>query len=290
MPQNSFHIFSDERFLDLTAYQYGYEQCRPLHSYGPHIRNHYLFHYIISGKGVLHVNNKDLSDTDEFPVLAGQGFLIEPNYVTTYYADQHEPWEYIWIEFDGLRAAELLKEAGLSASAPVFHPVSKEAGKQLHQRMMYIIEHHIEQPLFFIGCLYMILDSLVQGSANRWKIQGGKLSRFYSQEAISFIEQHYASQITVEDMAKKCNLDRSYFGKVFKDTMGQSPQEFLIRYRMNKASSLLAMTDLSINTISIQVGYPNQLHFSRAFKKVYGISPRAYRQSKKLLPGTMNNK
>lgn len=79
MPQNTFRIFSDERFLDLTAYQYGYEQCRPLHSYGPHIRNHYLFHYVISGKGILHVNNKDLTQTEESQILAGQGFLIEPD-------------------------------------------------------------------------------------------------------------------------------------------------------------------------------------------------------------------
>ncbi len=284
MPQNTFRIFSDERFLDLTAYQYGYEQCRPLHSYGPHTRNHYLFHYIISGKGVLHVNNKDLSRTEESQVLAGQGFLIEPDLVATYYADQHEPWEYTWIEFDGLRAAELLKEAGLSASTPVFYPISEEAGHLLRDRMMYIVEHPVENPLCFIGFLYMILDALVHGSANRKKTQGGKLSHYYSQEAISFIEQYYASQITVEDMARQCNLDRSYFGKVFKDAMGQSPQEFLIRYRMNKASSLLVTTDLSISAISVQVGYPNQLHFSRAFKKIYGVSPRTYRQTRKLMP------
>lgn len=46
-----FHMFSDDRFMDLTLYQYGYEKCRPLHSYGPFVRNHFLFHYIISGKG-----------------------------------------------------------------------------------------------------------------------------------------------------------------------------------------------------------------------------------------------
>ena len=227
--------------------------------------------------------SKDLTKTEESQILAGQGFLIEPDHVATYYADQHDPWEYAWIEFDGLRAAELLKEAGLSTSTPVFHPISEEAGQKLQDRMMYIVEHPIKEPLLFIGCLYMILDALVQGSANRRKTQGGKLSRFYSQEAVSFIEQHYASQITVEDMAKKCNLDRSYFGKVFKDAMGQSPQEFLIRYRMNKASSLLIMTDLSVSTISVQVGYPNQLHFSRAFKKIYGVSPRTYRQTRKLM-------
>ena len=49
-----FHsIFPNENFLDLKPYQYGWEKCAPLHSFGPFIRNHYLFHYIISGKGML---------------------------------------------------------------------------------------------------------------------------------------------------------------------------------------------------------------------------------------------
>ena len=61
------------------------------------------------------------------------------------------------------------------------------------------------------------MDALIQGSSNKKKrLQGGKLSRFYAQEALSFIEQNYTLPITVEDMANRCNLDRSYFGKVFK--------------------------------------------------------------------------
>ena len=89
--------------------------------------------------------------------------------------------------------------------------------------------------------------------------------------------------ITVEDMAQRLNLDRSYFGKVFKETMGIAPQEFLIRYRMSRAAELLKTSDITIKDISIQVGYPNQLHFSRAFKNVYGISPRAYRQNNRII-------
>ena len=44
-----FSVFPNERFVDLGLYQYGWEQCTPLHSYGPYVRNHYLFHYVISG-------------------------------------------------------------------------------------------------------------------------------------------------------------------------------------------------------------------------------------------------
>ena len=138
-------------------------------------------------------------------------------------------------------------------------------------------------PMGISGQLYLIMDALIQGSSNKKRLQGGKLSRFYAQEALSFIEQNYALPITVEDMANRCNLDRSYFGKVFKDMIGQSPQDFLIRYRMSKATSLLTSTSLSIGDISVQVGYPNQLHFSRAFRNIYGMSPRQYRQQNKLL-------
>ncbi len=281
MRMDSFHVFSDTRFLDLAAYQYGGEQCKPLHSYGPAIRNHYLFHYVLSGKGTLEVNLKKDEKAVSYPVHAGQGFLIEPGYITTYTADHYDPWEYVWIEFDGLRAGEFTSEAGLTAASPVFTPSSPEAAETIAREMLYMIEHPNVTGLHFIGNLYLILDTLISSSSKRRKIQHGKLSRFYAQEAISFIEQSYPLPITVEDMAKRCNLDRSYFGKVFKDTIGQSPQEFLIRYRMTKASTLLTMTDLPISNICEQVGYPNQLHFSRAFKNVYGVSPRTYRQKHK---------
>ena len=54
-----FHVFRDERFVDLNLYQFGWERTTPAHSYGPHARNHYLFHYIIAGKGVLLANEQE---------------------------------------------------------------------------------------------------------------------------------------------------------------------------------------------------------------------------------------
>lgn len=282
MSDSIFHIFSDERFLDLTVYQYGYEKCDPLHSYGPFVRNHYLFHYVISGKGMLSVTEENGSSV--YQIGPRSGFLIDPGRINVYCADQKFPWEYVWVEFDGLRARELMEEAGLSNDHPVFHPVSDTAADKLRDEMLRLTQYpDNSRPLGIIGQLYLIMDALIQGSSNKKKLQGGKLSRFYAQEALSFIEQNYTLPITVEDMANRCNLDRSYFGKVFKDMIGQSPQDFLIRYRMSKATSLLTSTSLSIGDISVQVGYPNQLHFSRAFRNIYGMSPRQYRQQNKLL-------
>lgn len=277
-----FHVFSDERFMDLSLYQYGYEKCRPLHSYGPFVRNHYLFHYVISGKGTLITDNNH-NESQKYSISAGTGFLIEPEYINTYTADREDPWEYTWIEFGGLRAKEIIESSGLSSSSPVYLPKTPAFGENLKKEMLYLCEHSNDSSMKQIGHLYLIMDALLEGSSYKRQIQGGKLAQFYTHEAISFIEQNYSLPITVENMADRCNLDRSYFGKIFKETMGQSPQEFLINYRMAKAASLLKTTDLPIGSISPLVGYSNQLHFSRSFKKVYKISPREYRQNTKLI-------
>lgn len=84
----------------------------------------------------------------------------------------------------------------------------------------------------------------------------------------------FQNDISVETIAESCGLNRSSFGKIFKEAVGKSPQEFLLSYRMLKAAELLKLTSLSIGDIGNAVGYANQLHFSRAFKNVYGISPR----------------
>lgn len=55
---------------------------------------------------------------------------------------------------------------------------------------------------------------------------------------LSFIEQHYSEDISIEDISSFCGLNRSYFSKVFRDTMGESPQGFLLHYRMARAARL----------------------------------------------------
>ena len=274
-----FAVFPNENFIDLSLYQYGWEHCKPSHSYGPAARNHYLFHYVISGTGTL-MSDDSAGRTHTYLIRSGQGFMIFPKQVNTYIADEKLPWEYAWVEFDGLKAKESLEMAGLTMDSPIYHPGARDLSLELKNEMLYIAQHSDQSPFHLIGHLYLMLDYLTRSSSKRL-MQTGKIRDFYIKEAISFIEQNFQNDISVEDIAGFCNLNRSYFGKIFRDTLGKSPQEFLISYRMSKAAELLKLTELSVGDISSAVGYLNQLHFSRAFKKIYGTSPRQWRNENK---------
>lgn len=275
-----FNIFPNENFIDLGMYQYGYEQCEPGHSFGPATRNHYLFHYIISGTGTLMADTAK-GETQTYSIKSGQGFLIFPGQITTYIADQNLPWEYVWIEFDGLRVKEAIDLTELSVNTPVYHSHSKDLREQLMNEMLYIVHHAKESPFQLIGHLYLFLDYLTQSAKSAKLVQSSKMSDYYIKEAINYIEQNFQNNITIEDIAAVCGINRSYFGKIFRNSIGRSPQEFLMNYRMVKATELLKLTSLSIAEIGSAVGYENQLHFSRAFKTIYGVSPREWRNRHK---------
>ena len=275
-----FAIFPNQTFIDLTLYQYGGEVCKPSYLFGPATRNHYLFHYILKGKGVLRAINDKGADVS-YRLEADDGFMIFPGQITTYIADAHDPWEYMWIEFDGLRIKEALGVTDLCKNAPVYHSHSKELREKLADEMLYIVNHPNESSFHLIGHLYLFIDYLLQSAKSTKLVSSGRMSDYYIKEAINYIEQNFQNNISIEDIAAVCGINRSYFGKIFRNSIGRSPQEFLMNYRMVKATELLKLTSLSIADISSAVGYENQLHFSRAFKNIYGISPREWRNQNK---------
>lgn len=271
-----FSVFPSENFVDLSLFQCGREKCSPAHSFGPVARNHFLFHYVISGTGKLFANDSK-GVTQEYNIKSMQGFMIFPDQITTYIADNDMPWEYVWVEFDGLRAKAVVESAGFSPDNPVYKARSKEFREEMMKEMNYIAENGSSSPLHIIGHLYLFLDFLARSTEGIKVNHGSKLRDFYIHEALEFISHNFQNDISVENIADVCGLNRSYFGKIFKRALGKSPQEFLLSYRMVKAAELLKLTKLSVGDISLAVGYDNQMHFSRAFKSVYGISPKKWR-------------
>lgn len=275
------NLYPNWNYLDLTPYQGGYSENAPNSSFGPCARIHYLFHYVISGAGTLAADGAD-GKAEWFPVHSGQGFMIFPGQITTYWADSNYPWEYVWVEFDGIYAPEIAKQAGLTIASPVYRSSDKTLTVSMKETMLELAKKSNETPFYKISLLYQFADLLIRSSARaeNWNTSGS-MSDYYLQTAFSYIEHNFMNPISVESIAKQCNIHRNRLLKIFKTNLGKSPQEYLITYRMSKATQLLTTTNLSINEIGSAVGYPNQLHFSRAFKKTYGIPPRQYRENEK---------
>ena len=278
MDQYSFSIFPNENFVDLTIYQYGWERCAPLHSFGPAVRNHYLFHLILSGQGVLRSAGPDGADR-QYRLSAGSGFLICPGQINTYWADEQDPWTYAWLEIDGIQAQKRFELAGLDKEHPVYHPRSRPLHQNVAQEINYIVHNADRSALHLLGHLYLFLDALAQASTSRREVRSQTQRGFYVQEAITYIAQNYQSDITVEKIAEACNLNRTYFGRMFKQAIGHTPQEYLTRFRMARAVDLMRSTDYPISQIAQMVGYPNPLHFTKVFKKEFGVPPRTWRNS-----------
>lgn len=270
------YLFLGNEYFDITIYQYGYEQCAPHHTFGPGMRNHYLIHCILSGNGTYCVHYR--GKAEEYHLHSGQAFLIEPNQLIHYFADSNTPWEYIWIEFDGIKAKEYLTQAGLGHPSYIYRAASMQGQQELFGYLHYLVEHPELLPMEVIGYTYLFFGALIRNSRNTKKIAKNNIQEFYVQSTVDFIENHYMNEISVEDMAANLGLHRSYFSKIFKKATQKSPQDFLIQYRINKACELLRSTQMTITQISHLVGYNNQFHFTRAFKKNMEIPPQEWRK------------
>ena len=94
----------------------------------------------------------------------------------------------------------------------------------------------------------------------------------------NYIEEHYAEDLSREELSELTCYEKHYLGHLFKELTGYTPKEYILRRRISKAQCLLIYTSLPFTEISMQVGYYGPNQFSRMFKKIIGISPLFYRK------------
>ncbi len=98
--------------------------------------------------------------------------------------------------------------------------------------------------------------------------------------AINFIEENYASQITVEQLSSICYMSQSHFHSRFKRSTGMSPIDYKLRVSVSHACDMLSnSTDMSIADISETLGFHSESYFRRIFKKFTGYSPREFQKN-----------
>ncbi len=206
----------------VTVYYCGYEKCEGGHFWGPAVRNQYLLHYVISGKGTYTVGE------ETYMLHANECFLIRPGERTYYIADREDPWEYMWVAFDGFDVLEILRRTGLVSQ----YTTKLENGDEFIRYMHEMIDEFNKGSLFKVMSGFYGAMSVLEESAH-----GGAYTREheYVNKAIGYIKSNYGYPIQISDLARHIGIDRTYLYRIFSASESMSPKQYLMQVRINAA-------------------------------------------------------
>ena len=127
------------------------------------------------------------------------------------------------------------------------------------------------------GQLHLFL-SLIAEEGTIEETKGTGRADHYVMRAVEFIQSNYCNPIKVTDVADYVCINRSYLYTLFHNATGMSPQQFLTVFRITKATELLQLTSLSVESIALSCGYTDPIVFSKSFRQIKKMSPSAYRK------------
>lgn len=99
------------------------------------------------------------------------------------------------------------------------------------------------------------------------------------QQAIAYMHAHLEQDLSLNAIAEVVQMSPCHFARAFKQVTGQSPHQYVLQHRIDRAKSLLAQSELSIADISYQLGFSSQSRFTKTFRQFVAATPKAYRQS-----------
>lgn len=102
----------------------------------------------------------------------------------------------------------------------------------------------------------------------------GGLPQQKLRQAIEYIQEHLAQEISLNELAEYLGISRYYFCRLFKQSTGLSPYQYVIQQRVERAKQLLLQGTLSISDIAIACGFAHQSHLNRHFKRLTGVTPK----------------
>ena len=267
-------IVLPENSTGLSITTFGKSHTYPGHGYGPAMRPYYLIHYILSGSGTFQTF---YGEKQSYTLHAGNGFLISPGLVTRYESDNQNPWSYVWVAISGKDADPLVDSLGLSKESPIFS-CSTEQGAKLEQAIDQMLIYHDAELANYFRRMSLLNQFLAVVAEAQKDTLPSTAPDDYVAIALEYIRNHISEPFTVQELADYLKLNRSYLTTLFKAKINMSPQEYIQICRINKSGHLLESSKLSIETIAYSCGYSKCDSFTRAFQRLKGMSPSAYRR------------
>lgn len=249
----------------LYIIQCGYEDCAPNHSYGPRVRDHNLIHFILSGSGTLEILEQ------KYHLSAGDGFLIPTGVPAKYTADSDNPWTYCWFGFEGAASNSIMSCRNLSALNNIF---KFKDYKSVRDCILSMVAAYERDGNDFTTIAKMFeAFSYINPDYHIVTPQTNVMHAIFE-----YIENHFAEDISIDELAKQFNLSRTQLFRYFKGSVNMPPQQYIKRYRINHAANLLRSTKMKVDDIKKASGFKDLCNFSRQFSAIYKRSPSAFRK------------
>ncbi len=240
-------------------------------------RSDYQLLYIASGKAHFFFHEK------EHVLSEGTMVLYHPGDSQKYFYYATDKTEVYWVHFTGSEAASLLSSCGFSATENVFYtgtaPDYPQLFRQIIRELQLCRPNYEEFLSLFLRHIFLMM--------NRYLKEGQKTGsdiRNEIERATHYFNEHYSTEINIEEYAKSRHFSTCWFIRNFKQIVKVTPMQYILSLRMMNAQNLLENTDYNITEIAEAVGYDNPLYFSRLFHKQTGLAPSAYRKLHKEQP------
>ena len=193
-------------------------------------------------------------------------------------SSEEDLWSLQWCHFYAPSLSVIYEKYKERGGQPVFRPENLTSFTQLLSDLYDLADSsdHIRD-MRINEKLATLLTLLMEQSWNPENVTVSR-KRMELVEIKSYLDEHYTKKIALDDLAGKFFINKYYLTKIFKETYGITINNYLMERRITRAKQLLRFTDKTMDEISISVGMDSANYFSRAFRKIEGISPSEYRK------------
>lgn len=232
----------------------------------------YLFFIVLEGEGELEYEGRS------YLLSTGSCVFIDCRRPYIHATSTHL-WKLKWVHFDGTTMPGVYLKYRERGGQPTFRSQNSKDYEELleHIHRTASAEDHVRD--MHINELLAALLSRLMASAwsppSQHKSAGSHRTLY---DIKAWIDQHFHEKIALDDLADKFFINKFYLTRLFKEQYGSSIGNYILSLRISRAKELLRFTNMPIDEIGQRCGVPDANYFSRAFRKIEGVSPSEYRK------------
>jgi len=248
----------------------GCEHCGP--DYGIDRRDFpfYSIEFVARGKGTLTLAGREVA------LLPSRAFSYGPQVPHVIQSDPADPLVKYFVDFTGRKAHKLLEEHGLTPGTAVRLATPEGVLRVFDD----LIANGAGGSRYGPALCATLVELLVLKIAEATTVDDGYRAVAFStyQTCREYIRRNCLEIKSLEEVAEACHVDEAYLCRLFSRFDSESPYQYLMQLKMGAAAVRLQAEGKLVKQIAYELGFHDPFHFSRAFKKVFGLSPAAFRK------------